>query len=67
MAEREAPPLYLCVYQLGIHYLSCAVADVVHTAYPFHLVVCFELFGDSFGFGELTSGRTFSLPLTFFA
>ena len=30
-----------------VDYFGGAVADVVHSAHPLHLVICFELFGDA--------------------
>lgn len=47
------PSELLDVNQLCIDYLRCSVTDIVHLLYPQHLIICFELFGYAFLFGEL--------------
>ena len=42
------------VNQLGIDDFSGTILNVIHTAHPFHLVGCFECFGDTFGCRHLT-------------
>lgn len=41
------------VNQFGIDDFSGTILNVIHTAYPFHLVGCFECFGDTFGYRHL--------------
>ena len=45
--ESQATRCCLCVYQFVVDNFGGAVADVVHPADPFELVIGFELFGDA--------------------
>ena len=45
--------LSLGINQLCINNLRCTVTDIVHSLHPQHLIFCFELFGNTFLFGEL--------------
>ena len=48
------PPLRLCcVDQFAIHNLHSPASDIIHPADPLHLVVCLELFRDTFRLGHL--------------
>ena len=44
----------LVINQFGIDEFSGTILNVVHAVYPFHLVGCFERFGDTFGCCHLT-------------
>ena len=35
----------LCIYNIRIYYLYRSISDIIHPTNPFHLIVCFELFG----------------------
>ena len=34
----RSPMLFSCVYQFVEYDFLCPIADIIHTAYPFHLV-----------------------------
>ena len=42
------------VNQFGIDEFSGTILNVVHAAYPFHLVICLECFSDALGCCHLT-------------
>ena len=46
--------LILCIYQFVANNFTCSFLNAVHLSYPFELVLCFELFGDVFGFYQLS-------------
>ena len=51
--DRSPPPDTSYIDQLMIHKLCCPVPDVVHSLYPKHLILGFELFGDALTLGHL--------------
>jgi hypothetical protein len=56
IVEAEITPrlaLLLIVNEFAQHDLVDTVADIVHHADPRHLIAAFQLFGDTFLFGEL--------------
>ena len=40
--------MVLCVHKFKQNNFFCTAVDIVHTAYPFHLVVGFERFSHTF-------------------
>lgn len=44
---------FKCVNQLYIYNFRRFITDIIHLLNPFHLVDCFEFFGNTFFFGVL--------------